>query len=178
MGSTGIVSEQPDLIPRENVWELPQDYEPVVPAGFDVRQIVLCRGSLDTPQRERFVRRICSVFPTAKVSEELNTVHNRVELHEPEPAHRVAMGKQTLVFGELSPKHAVWDGVQDGSQFYFVHSYAPTPSDPDVALGVTDYHGEFASTIGRDNVVACQFHPERSGRVGLKLLDNFLAWNP
>lgn len=105
-----IMSEQLHLIPRENVWELPQDYEPVVPLGFDVRQIFLCRGSLSTPERDGFVRRICCSFPAAKIVEQLDTAHNRVELCEPEPAHRVARGKQTLVFGELSPKHAVWDG--------------------------------------------------------------------
>ncbi len=78
----------------------------------------------------------------------------------------------------IAREHPVWDGVEDESQFYFVHSFAPAPSGPDAAIGVTDYHGEFVSALGRDSLVAFQFHPERSGRIGLKLLENFLGWNP
>ncbi len=74
--------------------------------------------------------------------------------------------------------HPLWAGVEDGSQFYFVHSYAPVPAGEEAALGVTDYHGEFVSALGRGNVAACQFHPERSGRIGLKVLENFLSWRP
>jgi glutamine amidotransferase len=74
--------------------------------------------------------------------------------------------------------HAIWQNVEDGSQFYFVHSYAPNPTDRSLAIGVTDYHGDFVSALARQSIVACQFHPERSGRVGLRLLDSFLSWNP
>jgi glutamine amidotransferase len=79
---------------------------------------------------------------------------------------------------EFVAQHPIWQGVADGSQFYFIHSYAPTPADPSVAIGVTDYHGRFVSALSKDNIVACQFHPERSGRAGLKVLGNFLSWNP
>jgi glutamine amidotransferase len=74
--------------------------------------------------------------------------------------------------------HPVWDGLEDGAQFYFVHSYAPSPADPEAAIGRTDYYGAFTSAIARDNLVAFQFHPERSGRLGLQLLNNFLGWTP
>jgi glutamine amidotransferase len=74
--------------------------------------------------------------------------------------------------------HALWDGITEGSQFYFVHSYAPAPASDEVALGTTDYYGDFVSAVGRANIVATQFHPERSGRVGLKLMENFLTWRP
>jgi len=74
--------------------------------------------------------------------------------------------------------HPIWEGVEDGSQFYFVHSYAPCPAETAAAIGLTDYHGEFVSALARQNLVACQFHPERSGRIGLRVLANFLSWNP
>jgi glutamine amidotransferase len=74
--------------------------------------------------------------------------------------------------------HPIWDGIEDGSQFYFVHSYAPSPQKESVTIGTTDYHGIFTSAMARENVAATQFHPERSGRVGLKLLENFLGWTP
>ena len=75
--------------------------------------------------------------------------------------------------------HPLLDGIADGSEFYFVHSFYPAPSDPALAVGTTDYAGAtFASMVGRDNVAATQFHPEKSGRVGLRLLKNFLTWIP
>ncbi len=74
--------------------------------------------------------------------------------------------------------HPIWQGIEDESQFYFVHSYRPCPTEAEDAAGLTEYHREFVSALARRNIVACQFHPERSGRVGLRLLDNFLKWNP
>lgn len=63
--------------------------------------------------------------------------------------------------------------VPDGSFFYFVHSYYAIPDDDSVTLTTTDYGGEFTSSISKDNVTACQFHPEKSQKVGLKVLKNF-----
>lgn len=75
--------------------------------------------------------------------------------------------------------HPVFDGIEDNSEFYFVHSYYPSPLRSEDALGMTNYGDvTFASVLGRANIVATQFHPERSGRVGLKLLENFLRWDP
>ncbi len=74
-------------------------------------------------------------------------------------------------------RHPVLDGIEDNSEFYFVHSYYPTPSHPDHRVGETEYaDATFAAILGRDNVIATQFHPERSGRIGLKLLENFCTW--
>ena len=74
--------------------------------------------------------------------------------------------------------HPVLEGVEDESEFYFVHSYYPDPSHPDHRLGETSYaDATFASVVGRDNLIATQFHPERSGRIGLKLLENFCYWD-
>ncbi|MBI4307980.1 MAG: imidazole glycerol phosphate synthase subunit HisH [Chloroflexi bacterium] len=70
--------------------------------------------------------------------------------------------------------HPVFDGVPDGAHFYFVHSYYASPSDSGIAIGATDYGIEFASAIGRGNLVATQFHPEKSGDTGLRLYANFL----
>ena len=76
-------------------------------------------------------------------------------------------------------RHPLLDGIPDGSEFYFVHSFYPAPSDPALAIGVTGYAGvTFASMVGRGNVAATQFHPEKSGRIGLRLLDNFTRWTP
>ncbi len=63
--------------------------------------------------------------------------------------------------------------VEDGAWVYFVHSFYPVPEDPDVVATVTEYGVTFASSVARDNLYACQFHPEKSQRVGLALLRGF-----
>jgi glutamine amidotransferase len=69
-------------------------------------------------------------------------------------------------------------GLPSGAFFYFVHSYYPVPADPGVVATVTDYGVRFASSVWRDNVFACQFHPEKSQALGLRLLKNFAEWRP
>jgi glutamine amidotransferase len=70
--------------------------------------------------------------------------------------------------------HPVWDGIDDNAYFYFVHSYYPAPDDQSVVIGETEYGVTFASVLARDNVVATQFHPEKSGADGLRFYANFL----
>ena len=83
---------------------------------------------------------------------------------------------QALFDGAAS--HPIWAGVIDGSYYYFVHSFYACPSDKRHIAGVTDYGGNFAAAIGRDNIFATQFHPEKSASQGLALYRNFLHWNP
>lgn len=70
--------------------------------------------------------------------------------------------------------HPVFDGIEDGAYFYFVHSYYPAPESNDVVIGETDYGLKFASVLARGNLVATQFHPEKSGKDGLRFYGNFL----
>ena len=80
---------------------LPEDYEPTRPAHFEVERIYLARGSLATPERKRFVERICALYPEAPVEERLDTPHNRLRLGGRDPLGLHRTGKHTLVFGEL-----------------------------------------------------------------------------
>lgn len=75
--------------------------------------------------------------------------------------------------------HPVTAGVPgDGTgHFYFVNSYYCVPADPADALGVTEYGLEFCSVVNRGNVLATQFHAEKSGELGLRLLRNFATWD-
>ena len=75
----------------------------------------------------------------------------------------------------LAREHPVLEGL-DGESFYFVHSYYPEPGEPADVLGTTEYGVEFCAAAGRENLVAVQFHPEKSSRAGLKLYENFLSW--
>ena len=75
----------------------------------------------------------------------------------------------------VTREHPVLDGL-DGEAFYFVHSYHPDPSEPLDLLGTADYGGSFCAAAGRENLVAVQFHPEKSSRAGLALYGNFLSW--
>jgi glutamine amidotransferase len=70
--------------------------------------------------------------------------------------------------------HPIFEGIPDGSYFYFVHSYYPRPDDAGAVIGETEYGVKFASVVARDNVVATQFHPEKSGEMGLRMYANFV----
>lgn len=78
----------------------------------------------------------------------------------------------------LSGSHPVLDGIADRDEFYFVHSYYPDPDHEDQVIGRTEHGIAFASVIGTANLIATQFHPEKSGRPGLTLLKNFCEWTP
>jgi len=74
--------------------------------------------------------------------------------------------------------HALWSGIEDGSRFYFVHSYFPQAGEAMLVRGTTDYGVPFTCAVARDNIFAVQFHPEKSHTAGLRLLANFVNWNP
>jgi len=80
------------------------------------------------------------------------------------------MGWNSVKMEKESP---LMKGIPDNSFFYFVHSYYGVPADAPVTLTTTDYGITFTSSIARGNVVACQFHPEKSQRLGLQVLKNF-----
>lgn len=73
-------------------------------------------------------------------------------------------------------EHRITSGIASGSYFYFVHSFYPDPADPDLALGETTYGLTFPSVLARENMVATQFHPEKSGEAGLAIYANFAEW--
>ncbi len=73
--------------------------------------------------------------------------------------------------------HPVFRGIAAGSEFYFVHSYYPHPADQTMAAGMTEYGISFTSAVAHRNLSAVQFHPEKSGKPGLRLLDNFCRWS-
>jgi len=74
--------------------------------------------------------------------------------------------------------HALWGGIGEGERFYFVHSYFPEPGAPELVAAYSVYGIPFTCAVARDNIFAVQFHPEKSQTAGLKLLSNFIAWNP
>lgn len=77
---------------------------------------------------------------------------------------------------DVTRPHPLLSGVQQGDEFYFVHSYYLEPAEPEDVYATTDYGGAFCCALGRDNVFATQFHPEKSGRLGLELLERFARW--
>lgn len=78
---------------------------------------------------------------------------------------------------QQSIEHPLWAGIEQGSRFYFVHSYFVEATDPGLVAGITDYGVPINAALHRDNVFAVQFHPEKSSTAGLQLLKNFLSWD-
>lgn len=75
--------------------------------------------------------------------------------------------------------HALWEGIDDGERFYFVHSYYVDATDDTTVFGTTEYGDTLAHVaIGRGPVFATQFHPEKSSAAGMRLLENFVNWTP
>ncbi len=76
------------------------------------------------------------------------------------------------------PEHPLWAGIEQDARFYFVHSYYVQPRDASLAQATSDYPQPFVCAVARDNLFAVQFHPEKSAAAGLRLLQNFINWNP
>ncbi len=102
----------------------------------------------------------------------LGLVPGRVKKFDAGKGYKVPhMGWNEVICTRDDP---LFEGIPEGGSFYFVHSYYPEAADPKYELCYTEYITRFSSCIRRDNVYAVQFHPEKSGRHGLKLLENFL----
>jgi len=74
--------------------------------------------------------------------------------------------------------HPLWEGVDEAAYFYFVHSYYAQLEDAADSIGETDFGGAFCCAVARENIVATQFHPEKSADAGLRMYRNFVHWNP
>ncbi|RKX45154.1 MAG: imidazole glycerol phosphate synthase subunit HisH [Verrucomicrobia bacterium] len=77
---------------------------------------------------------------------------------------------------EVQPDCPMFEGIEDGSFFYLVHSYYVCPEDKTIVAGTTEYGNDYCSCVWKDNVFATQFHPEKSQAVGLRMLKNFWDW--
>jgi glutamine amidotransferase len=82
-------------------------------------------------------------------------------------------------WNEVKPvrSHPLLEGIRPGDEFYFVHSYYPQPADEQNIYAVADYGGDFCCALGSGNLFATQFHPEKSGRLGLEMLARFAKWD-
>jgi len=99
-------------------------------------------------------------------------------LHDPETKEILKVPHMGWNKVRFIKTHPVFSGIDPKAEFYFVHSYYPMPSYTELILGVTDYGIKFVSVVAHRGLVAVQFHPEKSGRPGLKILDNFCKWRP
>ncbi|MCD6215004.1 MAG: imidazole glycerol phosphate synthase subunit HisH [Candidatus Desulfofervidus sp.] len=99
-------------------------------------------------------------------------------LKDPEGGEILKVPHMGWNYVEFIKPHPVFVNILPEAQFYFVHSYYPSPQYPEHVLGITDYGIKFSSVVASKSLVAVQFHPEKSGRPGLKILDNFCRWRP
>ncbi len=79
---------------------------------------------------------------------------------------------------KLIKPHPVFSNIDPRAEFYFVHSYHPVPKYTELIYGITDYGVKFVSVVAHRGLVAVQFHPEKSGKPGLQILENFCQWRP
>jgi imidazole glycerol-phosphate synthase subunit HisH len=110
----------------------------------------------------------------------LDWIGGEVQAIEPdEPSLKIPhMGWNTLA---LRREHALFEGIptgEDGLNAYFVHSYHFVPDESDALVASTDYGGAVSAFLAKDNLAGSQFHPEKSQKLGLALIANFLKWKP
>ncbi len=99
-----------------------------------------------------------------------------VKLHPSDPACKIPhMGWNAL---EIRASHPLLDGIATGDHAYFVHSFHFVPDDPSALLASVDHGGPVTAMIGKGNIAGTQFHPEKSQSTGLRLIANFLRWEP
>ncbi|TVR56691.1 MAG: imidazole glycerol phosphate synthase subunit HisH [Candidatus Competibacteraceae bacterium] len=112
----------------------------------------------------------------------LNVLPGRVtwfgDLRDPATGERLKVPHMGWNQVHQTDDHPLWRGIPQDSRFYFVHSYYLQPTDEALVAGRTDYGFAFASALARGNIFAVQFHPEKSAQAGLRLLANFVDWNP
>jgi len=96
-----------------------------------------------------------------------------------EPGHGARLKVPHMGWNEVyqTLAHPLWEGIADGSRFYYVHSYYPRPADGAAVAGFSRYPFPFACALARANLFAVQFHPEKSQAAGLRLLANFARWD-
>jgi len=147
----------------------------------------LMRTLREKQLREPLVRYLHSGKPFFGICVALQALFESSEEAPEEPGLGILPGRVQRFTTELAIPHIGWNGLkarqasplfnglQGNEKFYFVHSYHVAPATTDDILTTTDYGYEFVSSIQRGNMIATQFHPEKSGRAGLKLLENFLA---
>lgn len=82
------------------------------------------------------------------------------------------------VYQSGAKPHALWQGIEDGARFYYVHSYYVQPDDEAIIAGYSNYPNKFTCAVAKNNLFAVQFHPEKSADAGLQLLSNFVNWSP
>ena len=85
------------------------------------------------------------------------------------------MGWNTL---RIANQHPILRDIFDGDHVYFIHSFQMVVSNPKQRLAYTDYGTDITAVVGKDNLLGFQFHPEKSGQTGLKMIQNFLSWSP
>lgn len=179
VGANPLVSADPADIDRAGAVVLP-GVGAAADTMYKLRERHLVQPLLDYIAADRPFLGVCmGLQALLERSEEgdtecLGVLPGDVRLFEAAVGRKVPhMGWNTVEW--LRP-HPVTEGVPTGSYFYFVHSYHPTTTQPELALGETEYGVRFPSVLARGYLVATQFHPEKSGERGLRIYRNFVDW--
>lgn len=183
VGADALVTSDPkDLERAERI------VFPGVGAFGECMKNLRASGLIDTLRREVFEKKkpmfgICvGMQVLASVGEELGTheglgwIPGKVRRLAPKGGLRVPhVGWNGA---SVAKKHPVFESITPDATFYYVHSFVFEPDSKDVIAATCDYGGELVCALAKDNIVATQFHPEKSQDAGLSLLEAFLRWQP
>ena len=160
-------------------------------AAADIMQAMSAAGLVDVVRRSVVERPFLGICMGLQVLFSYSEENYGVQCLDvlPGEVHRFADsmqdGKRKLKVPHMgwSPvtqtlSHPMWDGIDDGTRFYFAHSYFCAPADVSIVAGRCRYGIDFTVAVARGTLFACQFHPEKSADAGLRLLGNFARWRP
>ena len=149
---------------------------------------VLCERGLDAALKESFQKGTpilgicigCQIILTHSEEDDTSCLGlisgKTVRFQLSDPALKIPhMGWNAV---SVTQPHPILSHLRPGDEFYFVHSYYPQPDDASLVYATCEYGGAFPVAVGMDNLFAVQFHAEKSGPLGLKLLKNFSEWRP
>jgi glutamine amidotransferase len=100
----------------------------------------------------------------------------KIKKFQPSKQERIKIPHMGWNKVQQSKNHPMWNNINSGSSFYFVHSFYASDVKKEYVTGTTNHGEEFTCAIAKENIFAAQFHPEKSSELGLQLLDNFISW--
>ncbi len=160
----------PDCMRNLERYDLVQPVRQAIESGKPFLGICLGLQLLFTESEEFGVHKGLDVLPGRVVKFPVSPSRDG---RSGEPLKVPHMGWNDLVIAKEAPP---LQGITSGTQVYFVHSYYVVPAEADVTATTTTYGVSFVSSVWRDNIFACQFHPEKSQVVGLQIIKNFGVW--